>query len=105
MKNALAMIECASLPTALEAANTMLKTSHMKLIGYEKTGGGHVTVLLYGTTETMQHAIEKGIQSAENVGEILSLNIISDPHPALMRAPGLDVTTHYTQKQEHSNEA
>lgn len=91
MTSALGMIECGNLPAALEAADVMLKSSRITLVGFEKTGAGLTTVLIYGQTEHVQKVIERGVQAAENVGEVASLNVIPSPHPDLLRAPGLDI--------------
>ena len=89
---ALGIIECLGLPTALEAADVMLKTADVELLGYEKTGGGAIAVLVRGALSEINRALEEGSLAAESVGEILYVDIISSPHPQLLSAPGLSIT-------------
>ena len=48
MADALGMIETRGFTAAVEAADAMLKAAKVELVGYEKTGGGYVTVLVRG---------------------------------------------------------
>ncbi len=89
MVQALGMIECRSLPAALEAADVMVKTYPITLLGYEKTGAGAITVLILGHLQKVKTAVEHGVAAAENVGEVLSLHVIHNPHPTLLETPGL----------------
>ena len=83
MAEALGMIECMSFPATLEAADVMLKLATVQFISIEKTGGGCVTVLVSGELRAVKDAIELGVQAAEKVGEVLSLHVIDNAHPAL----------------------
>jgi microcompartment protein CcmL/EutN len=87
---ALGMIECQVFPAVLEAANTMLKHYPISLLGYEKTANS-TTVLIVGELEQVKKAIEKGVTSAQDVGEVISLHVIPSPHHLLLTAPGLTV--------------
>ena len=94
MVNALGMIECRSLPAALEAANVMVKTYPITLVGYEKTGAGAITVLISGHLQKVKIAIEHGVAAAQSVGEVISLHVIDNPHPTLLETPGLSFQDH-----------
>lgn len=83
MSEALGMLECRNLPALYEAADTMLKTTKVQLVGIEKTGGGSATVMIRGELHAVRLAIEAGFQAAERVGEVLSLHVIDSPHPDL----------------------
>lgn len=89
MIQALGMIECRSLPTALEAADVMVKGHSIHLLGYEKSGSGAITVLISGDLKDVKKAIEEGVLAAETVGEVLSLHVIHNPHPSILSSPGL----------------
>lgn len=47
-KEALGMIETKGLVGAIEAADAMVKSANVTLVGYEKIGSGLVTVMVRG---------------------------------------------------------
>jgi len=50
MADALGMIEARSFPAVVEAADAMVKAAKVELVGYEKTGGGYVSVIVRATS-------------------------------------------------------
>ena len=48
MADALGMIEARGFAAVVEAADAMVKAAKVELVGYEKTGGGYVTVIVRG---------------------------------------------------------
>lgn len=77
---ALGMIETRGLVGAIEAADAMVKSANVKLIGYEKIGSGLVTVMVRGDVGAVKAATDAGAAAAENVGEIVSVHVIPRPH-------------------------
>jgi len=77
---ALGMIECRGFTAVVEAADAMVKAAKVELVGYEKTGGGYVTVIVRGDVAAVKAAVEAGIRGAERVGEVVSTHIIARPH-------------------------
>ena len=55
---ALGMIETKGLIGAVEAADAMVKTAHVVLVGKEYIGGGYVTVMVRGDVGAVQAATE-----------------------------------------------
>ncbi|RDY26783.1 BMC domain-containing protein [Romboutsia weinsteinii] len=80
MNHALGMIETKGLIGAIEAANSMLKSANITLIGYEKIGFGLVTVMVSGDIDEINIAVEAGVEAARCIGEVYSVLIIQDPH-------------------------
>jgi microcompartment protein CcmL/EutN len=83
MKNALGMIETKGLVAMVEAADAMVKAANVKLVGYEKIGGGYVTALVRGDVAAVKAATEAGAQAASKVGELVSVHVIPRPHENL----------------------
>ena len=83
MKNALGMIETKGLVPAIEAADAMVKAANVKLVSYEKVGGGYVTVLIRGDVAAVKAATDAGAQAAQKVGELISVHVIPRPHSNL----------------------
>ena len=80
MTEALGMIECRSFAAMVEASDAMVKAARVELVGYEKTGGGHVTAIVRGDVAAVKAAVEAGTRGAEKVGEVVSVHVIPRPH-------------------------
>ena len=80
MSEALGMIECRSFAAMVEASDAMVKAARVELVGYEKTGGGHVTAIVRGDVAAVKAAVEAGTRGAEKVGEVVSVHVSPRPH-------------------------
>ena len=78
--NALGMIETKGLVAAIEAADAMVKSANVILIGKEHIGGGLVTVMVRGDVGAVKAATDAGAAAAERVGELISVHVIPRPH-------------------------
>ena len=83
MADALGMIECKGFVGMVEAADAMLKAAKVELVGYEKIGGGYVTVIVRGDVAAVKAATEAGSRGAERVGELVSVHVIPRPHASI----------------------
>lgn len=77
---ALGLVETKGLVAAIEAADTMVKTARVTLLGKEITRGALVTIKIIGDTASVQSAVEAGAAAAKRVGELISKHVI--PRPA-----------------------
>ena len=77
---ALGMIETKGLVGAIEAADAMVKSANVTLIGKEFVGGGLVTVMVRGDVGAVKAATDAGAAAAQRVGELLSVHVIPRPH-------------------------
>ena len=78
--NALGMIETKGLTGAIEAADAMVKSANVQLVGREQVGGGLVTVMVRGDVGAVKAATDAGAAAAEKVGELISVHVIARPH-------------------------
>ena len=78
--NALGMIETKGLVGAIEAADAMVKSANVQLVGKEQVGGGLVTVKVRGDVGAVKAATDAGAAAAEKVGELVSVHVIARPH-------------------------
>ena len=78
--NSLGMIETKGLIGAIEAADAMVKSANVQLVGKEQVGGGLVTVMVRGDVGAVKAATDAGAAAAEKVGELLSVHEIARPH-------------------------
>ena len=83
--DALGMIETRGLIGAIEAADAMVKTANVELIGKEYIGAGYVTVLARGDVGAIKAATDAGAAAARRVGELISVHVIPRPHPEVER--------------------
>ena len=78
--NSLGMIETKGLVGAIEAADAMVKSANVQLVGKEAVGGGLVTVMVRGDVGAVKAATDAGAAAAEKVGELVSVHVIARPH-------------------------
>ena len=71
--NSLGMIETKGLIGAIEAADAMVKSANVQLVGKEQVGGGLVTVMVRGDVGAVKAATDAGAAAAEKVGELISV--------------------------------
>ena len=78
--NSLGMIETKGLIGAIEAADAMVKSANVQLVGKEQVGGGLVTVMVRGDVGAVKASVEAGGAAAKRVGELVSVHVIPRPH-------------------------
>ena len=78
--NSLGMIETKGFVGAIEAADAMVKSANVQLVGKELAGGGLVTVMVRGDVGAVKAATDAGAAAAEKVGELVSVHVIARPH-------------------------
>ena len=71
--DALGMIATKGFIGAVEAADAMVKTANVVLVGKEYIGAGYVTVMVRVATDA-------GAAAARRVGELVSVHVIPRPH-------------------------
>ena len=76
---ALGLIETRGFIGAVEAADAMVKTANVVLLGKEYLLNGFVTVLVRGDVGSVKAATEAGSIAARRVGELISVHIIPRP--------------------------
>jgi len=81
MGDALGMIETRGLVAAIEGADAAVKAANVTILGWEKVGGGLVTVLFKGDVAAVKAAVDAGSAAAQRVGELISTHVIPRPHP------------------------
>lgn len=80
VQQAIGMIETRGLVAAIEAADAMLKSAHVELVGTEKIGSGLVSVMVSGDVGAVKAAVEAGATRAATLGEIIATHVIPRPH-------------------------
>ncbi|MBE6623517.1 MAG: BMC domain-containing protein [Ruminococcaceae bacterium] len=79
-QEALGMIETRGLTAAIEAADAMVKSAEVTLVGTEKIGSGLVSVMVRGDVGAVKAAVEAGGQAASTLGELVATHVIPRPH-------------------------
>ncbi len=77
---ALGLVETKGLVGAIEAADAMVKTSNVILVGKERTDPAMITVKVVGDTAAVRSAVEAGAAAAQRVSQLISKHVI--PRPA-----------------------
>ncbi|RLR18467.1 BMC domain-containing protein [Sodalis-like symbiont of Bactericera trigonica] len=79
-RKSLGMVETKGLVSSIEAADTMVKSANVTLVGYEKIASGLVTVMVRGDVGAVKAATDAGLAAAGKVGELVSVHVIPRPH-------------------------
>ena len=80
VQQALGMVETRGLVAAIEAADAMLKSANVVLVGTEKIGSGLVSVMVRGDVGAVKSAVEAGASNASRLGELVATHVIPRPH-------------------------
>ena len=80
VQQALGMVETRGLVAAIEAADAMLKSANVVLVGTEKIGSGLVSVMVRGDVGAVKSAVESGSAAASRLGELVATHVIPRPH-------------------------
>jgi len=83
MESSLGLVETLSFPIMVKTADEMLKSSSVRLVGYEKIGSGHCTVIVRGRFSDVRLAVETGAETAAQFGQLVSKLVIPRPLPNL----------------------
>jgi microcompartment protein CcmL/EutN len=85
MKNptssSIGILETVGLTASLEAADAMLKAANVTLVGKEKIGAAHVTIVIRGEVAAVKAAVQAGEQAAAPLGKVIAAHVIARPHP------------------------
>ena len=80
---ALGMIETKGFVAALAAADAMVKAANVTITQREEVGDGLVAVVISGDVGAVKAATEAGAETANQVGELISVHVIPRPHQDL----------------------
>ena len=74
------MVECFGLVAMIEAADAMVKSANVRLVGYEKIDAGLVTAIVRGEVGAVKAAVDAGAAAARRVGTVTATHVIPRPH-------------------------
>jgi microcompartment protein CcmL/EutN len=77
---ALGMVECFGLVAMIEAADAMVKSANVRLVGYEKIDAGLVTAIVRGEVGAVKAAVDAGASAARRIGTVTAVHVIPRPH-------------------------
>lgn len=83
MNQALGMIETKGLVALMEATDAMLKAANVTFARWEPVGSGMVTAFVEGDVAAVKAAIDAGAEAAGRLGEVVSVQVIPNPHQDL----------------------
>jgi ethanolamine utilization protein EutM len=80
---ALGMIETKGFVGAVEAADAMVKTAGVLLVGYRNVDGTLISVFVRGDVGAVTAAVEAGKAAARRVSELVAYHVIPMPYPEI----------------------
>lgn len=75
------IIETQGLAPSIEAADAMVKSARVKVLGREFSGGGLVAVVVTGDVAAVKSATDAGAAAAARIGEVVAVHLIPNPSP------------------------
>ncbi len=99
MQEALGMVECKGLVAMIEAADAMVKSANVRLVGYEKIDAGLVTAIVRGEVGAVKSAVDAGAAAARRVGVVVAIHVIPQPHADVDQALPVLRTGETTRKK------
>jgi microcompartment protein CcmL/EutN len=83
-QDAIGLIETQGYVGILEAADAMLKSAAVELMGKEKIGAAYVTVMVRGDVAAVKAAVDAGKAAVDRVGgKLILAHVIPRPHEGL----------------------
>lgn len=82
---AIGMIETKGYVAAFAAADAMVKAANVEIVSREEVGDGLVSVVINGDVGAVKAATEAGAETANQVGELVSVHVIPRPHADLSK--------------------
>jgi ethanolamine utilization protein EutM len=78
---AIGIIETQGLAASIEAADAMVKSARVTVLGREFAGGGLVSVVVRGDVAAVKSATDAGAAAAARVAEVVAVHLIPNPSP------------------------
>ena len=82
-QEAIGVIETKGMVPLVEATDAALKAANVEFYGWQRAGGGYVTVVITGDVAAVKAAVDAGSAAAQKVGELVSTDVIPRPHAEL----------------------
>ncbi len=83
---AIGLIEVEGLVAAIEGLDSMTKAADVRIVHTEKRLGGRlVTFVVAGEVSAVKAAVEAGVKSADEIGNIFGSAVIARPHAELTK--------------------
>lgn len=80
------IIEVVGVVAAVQSLDAMTKTSNVSFKSMEKKLGGRlVTIIIEGSVQDVQAAIEVGDRTANNITKCVAKAVIAKPHEEVMK--------------------
>jgi len=82
-KLALGLIETRGMIPIVEATDVALKAANVKLASVRRPGTGLISASFVGDVAAVRAATEAGAAAAARLGEVISVEVLSQPHDEL----------------------
>jgi carbon dioxide concentrating mechanism protein CcmO len=82
-ERALGLVSTQSFPAIVGTADSMVKAAAVTLVGYEMIGAGLCTAIVRGRVSDVRLAVEVGVETARQFGQVISSHVIPRPSPNL----------------------
>lgn len=84
-EKALGIVECRGITAAIEAADSMVKTADVEVIGTQKIGNALIYIAVEGSVSAVKEAVDIGKKTAQRLGELYAAHIIPRPNERIFK--------------------
>lgn len=77
--DALGIVECRGITAAIEAADSMVKTADVEVIGTQKIGNALIYTVVTGKVDAVREAVKAGSETARRLGELYAAHVMPRP--------------------------
>lgn len=79
--DSLAFIDARGLIALIAAADQIIKSYPLEILGYNKMGSGRLSLIIKGEISSLKPAVEMGIELIKKHGRLIGYSTIARPHP------------------------
>ncbi len=80
----LGIVETRGYVGLIEASDAMVKAANVKVVKYEKVGGGRLAIAVAGDVGAVRVAVEAGVEAGKRSGDVWA-TVIANPTPDLSK--------------------
>ncbi|MBI5154529.1 BMC domain-containing protein [Candidatus Poribacteria bacterium] len=81
--DAIGFVETRGFAALVGASDAAVKAARVSPLGWQRVGAALVTTIVRGDVAAVKAAVDAGAAEARRVGDLVSVNVIPRPHPAV----------------------
>ncbi len=84
-QQAIGIVECRGITASIEAADNMIKTADVAVLGTQKIGNALIFIVVTGSVDAVKEAVAAGSRTAKELGELFAARVLPRPSEEIFR--------------------